>query len=267
MRFKFVALLIFFCSLGLFHGQASTDEIELDDVPEEILDNNAYEERKMDSLLNSIKETDDVIFPKTFPENYKNKYKSKEYDYTATKPRESLWERLQRKFIELLESIFGSINSNKPFDFAESIMRFLAIIIIGFVLYFLIKFLISKEGSFFFGKKNKKINIEVNELHENIHEINFQESIKGYERNRDFRYAVRYQFLWILKILADKNIIEWNPEKTNRDYMTEIKEKQLQGKFRDATKIFDYVWYGEFEIDENSYHQMKEKWSVFHEKI
>ena len=97
MRFKFVALLIFFGSLGLFHGQASTDEIELDDVPEQILDNNAYEERKMDSLLNSIKETDDVIFPKTFPENYKNKYKSKEYDYTATKPRESLWERLQRK--------------------------------------------------------------------------------------------------------------------------------------------------------------------------
>ena len=65
MRFKFVALLIFFGSLGLFHGQASTDEIELDDVPEQILDNNAYEERKMDSLLNSIKETDDVIFPKT----------------------------------------------------------------------------------------------------------------------------------------------------------------------------------------------------------
>ena len=107
----------------------------------------------------------------------------------------------------------------------------------------------------------------MNELHENIHEINFQESIKDYERNRDFRYAVRYQFLWVLKILADKNIIEWNPEKTNRDYMSEIKEKQLQGKFRDATKIFDYVWYGEFEIDENSYHKMKEKWSVFHEKI
>ena len=74
MRFKFVALLIFFGSLGLFHGQSSTDEIELDDVPEQILDKNASEERKMDSLLNSIKETDDVIFPKTFPENYKNKY-------------------------------------------------------------------------------------------------------------------------------------------------------------------------------------------------
>ena len=93
------------------------------------------------------------------------------------------------------------------------------------------------------------------------------DSIKDYERNRDFRYAVRYQFLWILKILADKNIIEWNPKKTNRDYMTEIKEKQLQRKFREAAKIFDYVWYGEFEIDENSYHKMKEKWSVFHEKI
>ena len=224
MRFKFVALLIFFGSLGLFHGQTSTDEIELDDVPEEILDNNTYEERKMDSLLNSIKETDDVIFPKTFPENYKNKYKSEEFDYTATKPKESIWDKIQRAFGELLESIFGKIDSSKPFDFAKNALYFLAVVIIGFVLYFLIKFLISKEGSFFFGKKNKKINIETQELHENIHEINFMDSIKDYERNRDFRYAVRYQFLWILKILADKNIIEWNPKKTNRDYMTEIKE-------------------------------------------
>ena len=266
MRFKFVSLLIFFSCLGLFQGQVPVDEEESDDVFEQTLDDYTYQ-RQMDSLLGSMKETDDVIFPKTFPENYKNKYKSEEFDYTATKPKESIWDKIQRAFGELLESIFGKIDSSKPFDFVKNALYFLAIVIIGFVLYFLIKFLISKKGNFFFGKKNKKINIETQELHENIHEINFMDSIKDYERNRDFRYAVRYQFLWILKILADKNIIEWNPKKTNRDYMTEIKEKQLQRKFREAAKIFDYVWYGEFEIDENSYHKMKEKWSVFHEKI
>ena len=179
MRFKFVSLLIFFSCLGLFQGQVPVDELESDDPIEQTLDDYTYL-RQMDSLLGSMKETDDVIFPKTFPENYKNKYKSEEFDYTATKPKESIWDKIQRAFGELLESIFGKIDSSKPFDFAENALYFLAVVIIGFVLYFLIKFLISKEGNFFFGKKNKKINIETQELHENIHEINFMDSIKDY---------------------------------------------------------------------------------------
>lgn len=65
MRFKFVSLLIFFSCLGLFQGQVPVDEEESDDVFEQTLDDYTYQ-RQMDSLLGSMKETDDVIFPKIF---------------------------------------------------------------------------------------------------------------------------------------------------------------------------------------------------------
>lgn len=216
-----------------------------------------------DSLLKIKPETNNITFPKNFRENFQNRYKGPEFDYTTVKPRESMWQKLKRKIRKLLESIFGEIDQTKTADYAEIIMRIFAVIVIGFVLYFLIRFLLGKDGNFFFSKKNKKIIIADTELHENIHEINFPKTISEFEQKKDFRSAIRYRFLWILKQLADKKLIEWNPEKTNRDYFAEIKSDSLKNHFGKLVYIFDYVWYGEFEIDEKSYQNFAGKFLNF----
>lgn len=120
-----------------------------------------------------------------------------------------------------------------------------------------------KDGNLFFGKKNKKVNINAEELHENIHEINFPESIAKFEREGDYRSAVRYQFLFILKKLSDKKQINWNPEKTNKDYTAELKNIDLKNEFAGLSYIFDYVWYGEFNIDEQNYLKFKSQYQAF----
>ena len=120
-----------------------------------------------------------------------------------------------------------------------------------------------KEGNLFFGKKNKKVEINAEELHENIHEINFPESIAKFERQGDFRSAVRYQFLFVLKKLSDKKQISWNPEKTNKDYLMELKAEHLKNEFSGLSYIFDYVWYGEFSIDEQAYLTFKNQYQAF----
>ena len=139
----------------------------------------------------------------------------------------------------------------------EIILRIFLILIAGVVLYFLIKLLFDKEGNFIFSKKNKKVDISATELHENIHEINFPESILGFEKAKDFRSAIRYQFLFVLKKMTDKNIIHWNPEKTNKDYLKELENTSHKKPYRDLALIFDYVWYGEFEINEQEYQKFK----------
>lgn len=216
-----------------------------------------------DSMLKNNATSDNIVFPKKFDEKFQDKYKGPEYDYTTIKPRESLWQKIQKRIKKILESIFGEVDPNKTSNYAENIMRVFAIIIIGFVLYFLIKFLLGKDGNFFFSKKNKKIIIADTELHENIHEINFPQTIDEFERKKDFRSAVRYRFLYVLKQLSDKKYIEWNPEKTNRDYFAEMKNVGLKDRFKDLIYIFDYVWYGEFDIDENSYSSFKQKFLNF----
>lgn len=121
----------------------------------------------------------------------------------------------------------------------------------------------SKDGNFLFGKKNRKIKIATHDLEENIHEINFPASILKFEKEQNYRSAIRYHFLYTLKKLTDKNLISWNPEKTNRDYLRELKNKNSQEDFRRIIYIYDYIWYGEFETEEKDYQHYKTYFNKF----
>jgi len=255
---------ISFIFIFLIFSFAYSQEEEIP-VPETVVADSAWIDTEndgkidVDSLLKVSPETSGTVYPKTFDPTFREKYKSDEFNYTITKLKESLWERMMRKLRKTLESIFGEMDPLKATSITETIVRFLAIIIIGFILYFIIRYIVGKDGNWFFGKKNKKLNIQTGDLHENIHEINFPESILQFEKQKDFRSAIRYHFLFVLKKLSDKKLIEWNPEKTNRDYFYELKNENSKENYRQLAHIFDHVWYGEFEINESDYQYFKNR--------
>jgi len=218
---------------------------------------------RADSVLLKNPVSENTVYPKKFKENIQSRYKGNEFDYTTIKPKESFWQKLLRKIDKILQSIFGDTVFTKSGNIAGILIRIFAIILVGFLLYFIIKYLIGKDGNFIFGKKNKKVIIKDEELHENIHEINFPESIAKFEREGDYRSAIRYQFLFVLKKLSDKKSINWNPEKTNKDYVAELKAPHLKNDFSNLSYIFEYVWYGEFSIDEQSYQKFKAQYQAF----
>ncbi|MCQ9636593.1 DUF4129 domain-containing protein [Chryseobacterium sp. WG23] len=258
---KFLFFILFFLSLELINAQES---IPVDDYLGDSLSRNHYHNMlRADSVLMKNPVSENRVYSKEFKENIPSRYKGKEYDYSVTKPRESFWQKLMRKIGQLLQSIFGETALSKSAELTTVLIRLFAIILVGFLLYFIIRYMLGKDGSFIFGRKNKKINIKVEELHENIHEINFPESIAKFEHEGDYRSAVRYQFLFILKKLSDKKLIDWNPEKTNKDYTMELKAPHLKNEFSNLAYIFDYVWYGEFNIEEQSYRKFKNQYQVF----
>lgn len=218
---------------------------------------------RADSVLIKNPVSENPVYPKEFKENVPSRYKESDFDYSMSKPRESFWQKLLKKADRILRSIFGETVFAKSSELTAALVRLFAIILVGFLLYFIIKYILGKDGNFIFGKKNKKLNLNVEELHENIHEINFPESIATFENARDYRSAVRYQFLYILKKLSDRKLINWNPEKTNKDYAAELKAAHLKNEFFDLSYIFDYVWYGEFNIDEQSYQKFKNQYQAF----
>lgn len=259
----FFFLLIFFS----FESSFAQDQTDPPPVAEAYIDSlntghykNMY---RADSVLLKNPVSENTVYPKKFKENIQSRYKGNEFDYTTVKPKESFWQKLLRKIDKILQSIFGETVFTKSGNIAGILIRIFAIILVGFLLYFIIKYLIGKDGNFIFGKKNKKVIINDEELHENIHEINFPESIAKFEREGDYRSAVRYQFLFVLKKLSDKKSINWNPEKTNKDYVTELKVPNLKNEFSNLSYIFEYVWYGEFSIDEQSYQKFKAQYQAF----
>lgn len=256
---KVIFFLLIFFTAGFTYAQ--------DDGPVVYIDSlgtghykNMY---RADSVLLKNPVTENTIYPKKFKENVPSRYKGNEFDYTTIKPRMSFWDRMMAKIFRLLQSIFGETVFTKSGNITGVLIRLFAIVLVGFLIYFMIKYLIGKEGNFLFGKKNRKVIIKDEELHENIHEINFPESILKFEKSGDFRSAVRYQFLYVLKKLSDKKIIVWNPEKTNKDYVAELKTAHIKDEFSKLSYIFDYVWYGEFSIDEASYQKFKNQYQSF----
>lgn len=261
---KFFFFILIFGTVGRTAAQAKDDPPPAAAVYADSVNTGHYKNMfRADSVLVKNPVSENKGYPKKFKENIPSRYKGKDFDYTTVKPRMSFWEKLMSKVERLLNSIFGETVFTKTGDLAGILIRLFAILLVGFLLYFIIKYLVANGGLSIFGKKNRKVEIRDEELHENIHEINFPESILKFEKSGDFRSAVRYQFLFILKKLSDKKLIVWNPEKTNKDYVAELKVPHLKDQFYDLSYIFDYVWYGEFTIDEENYQKFKNQYQSF----
>lgn len=245
--------------LGIYpwfiNAQESTTE-----TPEKV----AFEEN-IDGQKN--KETNNKLYPKQFKKDFINKYQTIDFDYTLTKPHESIWQKIKRKVGEWLSKIFKDAEINTWNTSLKSILNFLSFIIVSGILFFLIRFLFGKEGNWVFSKKNKKIPLKTRPITENIHELNFVELIGDNEQKQDFRLAVRYQFLQLLKKLTDTKRIEWSPKKTNNDYLKELKNDTLYNNFESLAYIFDNVWYGEFLVSEEKYKQIKQQFVTAKEQL
>jgi hypothetical protein len=101
-----------------------------------------------------------------------------------------------------------------------------------------------------FGKlKSDEINIVESE--ENINTINFDELIARAVDNKQYKLAIRYLFLKSLKLLSEKGLIELRNNKTNYQYINEIKHNQIAEAFRVTTNMFEWIWYGDFPVDED----------------
>ena len=99
-----------------------------------------------------------------------------------------------------------------------------------------------------FGKLSKD-EIKLIEQDEDINQLNFDELISNAMDTKQFKLAIRYLFLKSLKLLSDRDLIRLKDNKTNYEYLQEIKNSDIAEAFRDATFRFEWIWYGDFPID------------------
>lgn len=83
----------------------------------------------------------------------------------------------------------------------------------------------------------------------------------------DFRLALRYGFLGLLKALRQGGLIQWMAQKTNQEYLTETRETELYPKFREAIRWYEYTWYGEFQLDRYHYERAMDVFEEIHRQI
>jgi len=84
---------------------------------------------------------------------------------------------------------------------------------------------------------------------ENIEDVDADAAYKAAVAAGDYRLAIRMHFIKCLQVLAEKDHIEWEREKTNRDYNREISNSEVKRTFREVATIFERCWYGEESLD------------------
>ena len=93
--------------------------------------------------------------------------------------------------------------------------------------------------------------ISMEETH--IQEIDLANYINEAIASGNYRSAIRYLYLNSLKKLSASGKIDWDFQKTNGDYYREIEDVALKAQFQKVSYLYDYIWYGEFAIDEHAF--------------
>ncbi|WP_281234686.1 DUF4129 domain-containing protein [Flavobacterium gelatinilyticum] len=195
----------------------------------------------------------DSIEAKTFTKDYQKKYTDKDFVYEHKAPEKSLWQRFKDLIAGILRSLFSFNTTESSLKFVDLIIRIVIVIVIVVVIYMIVKSIINKEGQWIFGKDSKKRTIHYSDIEKNIHLLDFEKLIKESLELGEKRVAIRYYYLWLLKIMAQNNYIEWDIEKTNSDYLYEIQQPSHREEFTYLSYLYNYIWYGEFEIDETTF--------------
>jgi hypothetical protein len=118
-----------------------------------------------------------------------------------------------------------------------------------------------------FRKKSAAVAIPYSEFFEDINGINFDEEIENAVAKNNYRFAVRLLYLKCLKQLSDAGMIEWQIDKTNSIYINELKNDEQRSAFKQLTRQFEYVWYGEFSIDAPVYQNINLSFNDFNKRV
>ena len=84
---------------------------------------------------------------------------------------------------------------------------------------------------------------------------------------KDYRAAVRIYFIFIIRDLAEKKWIAWEKEKTNFHYLREMTGKSEYDDFNRSVSFFEFIWYGQREIDEPTFEKVRPNFTQFLTKL
>jgi hypothetical protein len=83
-------------------------------------------------------------------------------------------------------------------------------------------------------------------------------------QKEDYKEAVRYYFLWLIIHLVNNKWIVWKKDKTNNDYLREMRNKtDYYNTFSELTIVFEKVIYGNTPVTKRSFDTIQKKFDAF----
>ena len=182
----------------------------------------------------------------------------KNFNYSEVAQEDSFLNKIVLWFQNLVKKIFewlfGVGNATGLLKFIFNILPY---IILVFLVYLLIRFFLKVDSRTLITGQQNVATITFTEEEHILKNEDINVLIKNAIKQQNYRLAIRYYYLLALKKLSQNHIISWEQQKTNEDYISEIDAIKLKADFTNITRIYDYVWYGEFDIDALKFEALK----------
>ncbi|APG59782.1 hypothetical protein LPB144_04840 [Christiangramia salexigens] len=195
------------------------------------------------------------LTPVKFDEKYIQELKEQdEFNYLKTEEKDSWWTRFKKylnaRYNQFINWLFGDYQPNSIIGFIISIFPYIILgVLIGLIIWFFSKL---DPGKHILQSPNEP-QVFLSEEEELIKNEDLEGLIQDAINNEEFRLAIRYQYLNELRRLDELNWIDYQFQKTNRDYFQEIKKESIRNKFSEITKLYEFIWYGSFEVSKRDY--------------
>ena len=227
-------LIVFFCGMNLYNVQGQLDSTIVQ-----------YDRSILD--IQEISEEDLRIYQD-----------NPNFDYEIEKADLTWWNDFLMWLGNLISRFFEWLfGIEKAAGYLAIFFKIIPYLLIAVLLFLLIKFFLNVNArGLTYSNKNQTV-VALSEDEHIIKNEDIDQLIQQALKDRNYRLAIRYYYLLLLKSLRHKEYIVWELQKTNDDYINEIKTHDLKEQFGRITRLYDYIWYGGFDLDEASY-QMAE---------
>ncbi len=244
--------LLYICLLLSFSAIAQTggyDEAVADTLPVAVSDSTVM---AIDTSYAAVRDTMSTRpKPVHFQSDFRSRYKGSDFNYSTKSIEKNWWDKFKQKIADFFDRLF-SVSTAKG---TETTFSIILKILVGLgllaIIYFLVRAMVNREGKWIFGRNSDRNILRYEEVATDIQRADFEKLIGEALQSGDRRLAIRFYYLWLLKSLTQHDHIEWDIEKTNSDYLREIKDENLRERFSYLSYLYNNIWYGEFEVDDH----------------
>ncbi len=202
---------------------------------------------------------------KTAIENYKT---DKDFNYKEQLPEDTWWTRFKQKLSDLWNSFLSWLfDGEEATGFLAVLVRLLPYLLLAGFIAFLVWVFLKIDSGTLMGGNIKAPTTLLSDDEELIQHQDLQSLIDQALAEGNYRLAVRFYYLLTLQKLSNKDLIDWESQKTNHEYIFEINDTTLRNQFRKVTDVYDYIWYGSFDVDESAFAKAEKSFLKLSEQL
>lgn len=188
-------------------------------------------------------------------ERFKAPYSGKEFQYTVNEQQRPESNAFLDFFLKIVEFL-----AKLPWGLIFTVLVSLLVI---YILYRLVK----QRTFYFLREKSSDSKDATSVLEESLEKTDYKRMIQSAEEQQNYPLALRYLFYQNLRDLDRLQLINYQPKKTNRQFLYEINKASIATAYERNMHAYNHYWFGKNPINTEQYIKEKEYFLAFNQSL